>query len=91
MEKRGRHLQRKPVDETKEKSLATELGEFKRAVRRITNASDFKTKMAFTHDQRINRLRGLAIYGSNPAIRATPYIEEEMVKEAYVAIMQQNS
>ena len=87
--KKGTMLKKKPEDETEEQSLGRELEELKKLVRFITGSSSLKTKAAFTHDQRANRLRGLAIYGHNPAIRAIPCIPAELHKETYLAILQQ--
>ena len=72
-------------------SLGKELEEFKRIVRFITGNSCHKTKAAFTHYQRANRLRGLAVYGHNPAIRAIPCISEELHTEMFLAILHQKT
>ena len=84
-------LKRRPEDEVEEQSLQRELYEFKKMVRFITGSSSLKTKAAFTHDQRANRLKGLAVYGHNPAIRAIPCIPAELHKETYLAILQQKT
>ena len=91
MQKKGKTIKKRPEDETEERSLGKELEEFKKMVRFITGSSGFKTKAAFTHDQRANRLKGLAVYGHNPAIRAIPCIPVELHMETYLAILQQKT
>ena len=56
LQKRGRVLKKRPENETEEQSLHKELEEFKKIVRFITGGSNLRTKTAFTHDQKANRL-----------------------------------
>ena len=60
-------------------------------VRFLTTSTSQTTKMAFTHDQRANWMRGLAVYGHNPAIRTIPCVPEALNREAYLAILQQKT
>ena len=75
--------------EYEEESLKTELARFKRMVKTITNHSNDFTKILFSQDNRNMRLRGMAIYGHTPAIRAIPCMSEDAHLCTVLVIMQQ--
>ena len=57
--------------------------------RYITRNSHIRTKIAFAQDQLANRFEGLAVYGYAAAIRAIPYIENDLHEECCLAVVQQ--